>query len=300
MILLAILATLNPLNLFPDSTDIVVRNEITDASITRVHYLLAGGNLLTDTGLENPIPPGNSVTFRVSFRYMNRIILGTDTKGNYRRIAFAPSPTVDTLSISRADKEFGGLFDVVHGERPFIITSSVPVPITSIFLRNDSTLTESLIGPNPLMTDETLFLWLNRDSITIAAVDVEGNLSSDIVLVRTETNRVFSIDITAFVGDDLGNEQGMLEIVSALNGEQIIELEVYPLTGEPFFFDLSATPLKLWQRVNVPFAGTVEYIVGIDGNGRTYSIDSPDPATGAYIINWWHLDFDFDFPDRRR
>jgi len=162
MILLALLATLNPLSLFPDSTDIVVKNEITDANITCVHYLLAGGNLLTDTRLENPIPPGNSATFRVPFRYINRIIMGTDTKGNYRRIGFAPAPAVDTLSISRADKEFGGLFDVVHGERPFIITSSVPVPITSIFLRNDSTLTESLIGPNPLMTDETLFLWLNR------------------------------------------------------------------------------------------------------------------------------------------
>ena len=292
--------TVNPFLLFPDSTDIIIRNCITDASLTSVHYFVAGKAVLYDAGLTGPVPPGSSFRFRVPCRYINRVIIGTDLRGNYRRVGVAPSPSGDTLSISRADKEFGGFFDVILGSRPFVIKSVLPVPITALYILDDSLHTGSLIGSNPLMTDETLFLWMDRDSITIAAMDVEGNLSESIPLARSERDSLFTIGIASFLGDTGQQTPGSIWIINALNGEVIKEIEIYPLTGEPFFIDLSASPLQLWQGVSVPFSGDLEYIVGIDGCNRTFSVDSTDPSTGAFIIDWWHLDFDFDFPERRR
>jgi len=300
MILLVFMAVLNPLGLFPDSTDIVIHNQIDDAAITSVHYLVAGSAMLINGGLRNPVPPGSNAVLRVPCRYITRLIIGTDLRGNYRRVEVAPSPTGDTLSISRADKEFGGFFDVVLGSRSFAIRSTLPVPISSIFIQNDSLITESIIGPNPLMTDEMLFLWLDRDSIIITAMDVEGNLSENISMIRSERDSLFTIGINAFLGDTGQKAPGTIWIVNALNGEVIREIEVYPRIEEPFFLDLSATPLHLWQSVTIPFTGEVDYIVGIDSRNRTFSMESPDPATGAFIIDWWHLDFDFNFPERRR
>lgn len=300
MFLICLAAALNPLGLFPDSTNLVVHNAISDASITSVHYLAAGTAVLIDAGLTGPVPPGSSFQFRVPCRYINRVIIGTDVRGNYRRVGVAPSPSGDTLSISRADKEFGGFFDVILGSRPFVIKSTLPVPITALYILDDSLHTGSLIGSNPLMTDETLFLWMDSDSIAITAMDVEGNLSERIPLARSERDSLFTIGIASFLGDTGQQTPGSIWIINALNGEVIKEIEMYPLTGEPFFIDLSATPLQLWQGVSVPFSGDLEYIVGIDGCNRTFSVDSTDPSTGAFIIDWWHLDFDFDFPERRR
>lgn len=296
MILLIVLAAMNPFDLFPDSTDVTIRNGITDASITSVYYLAAGSSTLTDAGLQSPIPPGETAVLSFPCRYINRVILTTDTKGNYRRVAYSPAPYSDTLSISRADKEFGEIFDVILGTRPFIIKSEVPVPLTSIFIRNDSTHTGSIIGSNPLMTDELLFLWLDRDSVTIAVMDSEGNTSEDIPLL--ESDSVHTIDINVFL-DDPEPDPNRLLIINALNGESIVEIEVYPDSGDPFLMDLSATPLWLWQSVSVPVAsGRVEYIVAIDSNRRTYSINAPDTCIGAFVVDWWHLDFGFDFPER--
>lgn len=298
MILLIVLTAMNPFDLFPDSTDVTIRNGITDASITSVYYLAAGSSTLTDAGLQSPIPPGETAVLSFPCRYINRVILTTDTKGNYRRVAYSPAPYSDTLSISRADREFGGFFDVILGTRAFGIRSGVPVPITSIFITNDSTRTESIIGPNPLMTDEMLFLWLDDDSVTIAAVDIEGNVSEDINLTEFERDSIQTIDVDVFLGET-GPSQGNIWIINALNGESIAGLEIYPVFGEPVFLDLSSTPLELWQGVTVPFTGEIDFIVGIDSQERTYSVNSPDSSTGAFIIDWWHLDFDFDFPERR-
>lgn len=290
--------TVNPFLLFPDSTDVIIRNEITDASITSVFYFAAGSSTLTDAGLQIPIPPGDSEILTFPCRYINRVIFKTDSKGNYRRVAYSPAPYSDTLSISRADKEFGDFFDVILGTRPFVVRSTVPVPLASIFIRNDNSNTESIIGLNPLMTDEMVFLWVDDDTMTIAAVDIEGNISEDITLARDDRDSINIIGVNAFLGET-EPVHGNIWIINALNGESIAGLEIYPVFGEPVFLDLSSTPLQLWQGVTVPFTGEIDFIVGIDSHNRTYSITSPDSSTGAFIIDWWHLDFDFDFPERR-
>mgnify|MGYP000903578534 FL=1 len=301
MILLIVFAAMNPLRLFPDSTEVTIRNGITDASITSVFYLAAGSATLADAGLGNPVPPGEEAVLTFPCRYINRVIVETDARGNYRRVGFAPSPAGDTLSISRADREFGGVFDVVLGSRPFPVRSALPVPITGVHILDDGLPTGSVIGTNPLMTDETLFLWMDCDSIAITAVDVEGNHSRPVPLANPGGgDTLFTIGVADFLDDPGERAAGALRVISALNGETVTAIEVHPVTGGPLFVDLSAAPLRLWRGVSIPFPGEVGYVVGIDGSGRTFSVDESDPATGAFIIDWWHLDFDFDFPERRR
>lgn len=300
LILLLLGSWANPLSLFPDSADVAVKNDLNCASIISIHYVVAGSSTLQGERFSDRIEPGETALLRLPCRFLHRLIFQTDTNVNYRKVNVSVTPGGDTVLVSRADREFGGFFDVILGSRPYPIINTAPVPLASVFIRNDSTCTGSILGANPLLTDETVFLWYDRDTVVIAAMDLEGNMTSDVTLIRGESDSLFSIGIGAFLEDRIQREPGSVMVVNALNGEQIKELEVYPAFGEPFFMDLSPAPLKLWQGVIVPCTGEVEYIIGTDFSGRTYSVDQPDSACGAFIIDWWHLDFDFDFPDGRR
>ena len=290
---------INPLFLFPDSVDLVIRNELQSTSITSIHYLVAGSGRMRDAGLRGSIPPGESASLTLPFRFMDRIVFLTDSKGNYRNMSIALSPMVDTIAVSRADREFGGLFDVIMGDRPYIIHNRTPVPITGIILHGDGLPVESLIGPNPLMTDETLFLWLDTDSLAFTAIDIEGNRTMPFEIRRVGIAAVASIRISAFLAGS-AKPDGALWVINGINGESITGIEVYPLYDEPFFLDLGEAALSLWQSAAVQYAEEVEHIVCVDTMGRTYSIGKPDQHTEAFVADWWHLDFDFGFPERRR
>lgn len=296
----SILLLMNPLELFPDSVDVIVQNNITDASIISMHYLVAGTLTMVNRELERPISSGEHLMIRLPYRFYSRMVFGTDLKGNYRIAEAALLPFSDTVAVSRAQMEFGGFFDVVLGSQPFVIKSTLPVPITTILILNDSLNTESIIGSNPMMTGEVLFLWLDRDSVIISAIDLEGNPSSEVHMIRTGNDSLFTIGIADFLTDTGQLSPGDIRVINALNGAEIKEIEVYPVTGEPFFLDLSQDPLQLWQTATIQVQEEVDYIVGIDCLGRTFSIDDPEPSLDAFIIDWWHLDFDFEFPNRRR
>lgn len=290
---------INPFALFPDSATVTIRNNLSDASIIAVHYLVSGSGRITGSALPSPVPPGGSVDISLPCRSFARLILRTDSGVNYRKPQFHPAPSGDTLTISRADREFGGYFDVIMGERPFVIQNSTPVAMRAIYLEGDFMPVESVIGANPLMTDEVLFLWFDPDSVTIVAVDLEGNFSKPIGMIRTDCVNTFSIGIEAFLEETFHPPPEVLWIINGINGESITGIEVYPRSEEPFFLDLSDDPLRLWQTAVIPFSGEVDYVVCFDSRNRAFFIDSRDESTGAFLADWWHLEFDFSFPEGR-
>lgn len=300
MLLLALLVNLNPLSLFPDSVDVLIRNDITEASIISVHYFIRGSGRMAEAELSESIPPGGEATVTLPYRYMNRLVFRTTHKGSYRRTALALNPMGDTLSISRADKEFGDFFDVIMGERPFLVRNSTPVPITAVNLHAQGLPTPSIIGPNPLMTGERLFLWLDRDSIAMTAVDIEGNLSDTLRLIYGDADITHAIPVIAFLREETHPPPGANWLINGINGERIIGVEIYPVNDEPFYVDLSQAPLGLWDWATIPYSGPIDYMVCVDEQDREYTVDERHEETGAYIADWWHLDFDFSFPERRR
>lgn len=298
--MLLLFSVLNPLELFPDSVDVAIRNGIEETSILSIHYIVNGTTTMNLLRQHEPILPAGFEMIRIPYRYLGRIVFGTSTGENYRKVAVALNPSGDTLCVSREDREFGGFFDVIMGSSPHIIRNTSPVPLMAVFLHGDSLPEGSVLGSNPLMTDETLFLWLDRDSVAVSALDIEGNPSDTLLLIRSGIDSVFSIGTLAFMTNVQRPSPGTIWVINGINGERISGIEVYPLLDEPFFFDLAARPLGLWQSAAIPFAGEIEFIVCIDTEERSYSINSLDEVTGAYIADWWHLDFDYSFPGRRR
>lgn len=294
---LMLLLSLQPLDLFPDKVNVCITNSIPDAAITSIHYLAAGERSITECRLEENIAPGSSESIELPFRCMTRIVFGTDRNLNYRVIELSLSPSEDTIVVSRSDREFGGFFDVIMGSRVFAIQNRTPVPIRALHL--DSLNGQRITGTNPLMTDEYLFLWHDSDSLRLFAVDIVGNPSRPVEMIRSETVNTFPVGIEAFRAETGGPPPGALMVINGLNGESIAGIEVYPWDEEPFFLDLSDAPLRLWQSAVIPFAGRLDYLVCIDGSNRVFLVDSRDESTGAYVVDWWHLEFDFSFHERR-
>lgn len=279
------------------SVEVTIQNNLLNSSITQVHYLLEGSAEIINAGLDSPIPPGGFSEITLPCRYLARIVFGTEEGANYRKTYCRPGADGDTLTVSRADMEFGGFFDVIMGSRVFVIQNRTPVPIRALHL--DSLCGPGIIGANPLMTDEVLFLWHDSDSLHLIAVDIEGNPSKPVVMIRSETVNSFAVGIEAFGEGVLTPHPGAITLINGVNGESIVGIEVYPWNEEPFFFDLRDTPLGLWQSAVIPFAGQLEYLVCVDTSNRAFILDSCDESTGAYVVDWWHLEFDFGFRERR-
>ncbi len=299
-VFLVFATALNPFMLFPDSTDMVVINNTTSYRIVSVHYLPVGSETIREVRLSGSIPPGCSTSVRIPFRYMNRIVFGTDAGINHRRaMGYAPGYPTDTVTVSSADREYGSYFDVIIGSRPHVITNGTPVPISALCMIEDDGEPIGLLGRNLLMTEESLVLWMDADSISFIAQDLEGFLTDTIEVNRSGSTSVTVIGIEHFLGRDLPDTHDNVGIVNCVNGESMKEILIYPQVGPPQALDLSFTPLGLWQIVTIPYAGVVDFVVGTDQSGRTYSVESPHEQTGLYVIDWWHLDFDFSFPGGR-
>jgi hypothetical protein len=288
---------MNPLNLFPGTVSVCITNSISDASITSIHYLVAGERRITECRVDDSIDPGSSRTMELPFRYMTRIVFGTDRDSNHRETELSLNPSGDTIVVSRSNREYGGFFDVIIGSSAFALQNRTPVPIRAIHI--DSLNGPCITGVNPLMTDEVLFLWHDSDSLLLIAVDIEGNPSKPLEIIRSEAVNTFQVGIVAFMEGVAAPRPGAIMVINGVNGECIVGVEVYPWNEEPFFFDLSDTPLGLWQSAVIPFAGQVEYLVCVDTSNRAFILDSRDESTGAYIADWWHLEFDFSFQERR-
>lgn len=296
---MAVLSFCFPFNELPDSTDLLIRNDLETASIVNINLLLPNSMHLIPVALSSPVPPGTERIVTVPFSYISRIIFATDSSINYRSTDFAPVGLSATVTVSRASREFGGLFDVVMGTEAYVIINETSVPIAEVFLLDNGLSDQSIISSNPLLPNEIIFLWLDRDTVSLQAVDTEGNASDTIRAVRSDENNVFGITTFDFLSIPADAVTGSIYVINCINGEFIEEIEVYPLYQEPFLVDLSEEPLSLWKSVEIPSSGGIEFIVCIDSRGRTFSVNDPDLSTGAYIVDWWNLDFNFNFPDRR-
>lgn len=292
---LILLFSLNPLGLFPDSVSVCVTNSISNASITSIHYLVAGERRIYACRLDGDLAPGHSRTIVLPFRYMTRIVFGTDRNENYRETNLSLNPSSDTVVVSRSDREFGGFFDVIIGSKPYRIDNTTPVPMTGVFMQNGDSLSENLLSANPLLSDESLFLWLNSDTVLVSFQDIESNMSKQYQYVRNDMDSIFTLGVAGFFDEDFLNSTG-LRIANCINGEVIVGIDVVSVSGESTFWDLSDSPLELWQGVAIPFHGEMSYIVCIDSSGREFTIDTIDEESGVFIADWMSVDFDFSFP----
>lgn len=302
MLTLSILGStaLNPLLLFPDSVDVTVINRIDGATIESLHFLLPERTVIEEVVLDGPIPGGDSAKVTLPYRYISRVVIGTDRMGNYRKALLAFSPEGDSLSFSRADREFGGFFDVILGSELYFIRNATTVPITAVYLRADTLAERNILGSNPLLTNESIFLWMDADSAWIRALDCEGNTSPTIPIHTLDENGANVVTISYFMGDAGPVREDEIRVVCGLNRGEITGIEVFPKDDEPFFLNLEQDPLTLWDHLTIQCPREVDYLVCFDRYDRSFSVDTRDPDTDAYIVDWWHLDFDFSFPDRRR
>jgi len=291
---------LNPLLLLPDSVEVTVINRIDGATIESLHFLLPESTTIEEAFLDRPIPLGDSTRVTLPFRYISRVVVGTDRMGNYRRALPAFNPLGDTLSFSRADKEFGGFFDVILGSELYFIRNVTTVPITAVYLRADTLAERNILGSNPLLTNESIFLWMDADSAWVWAVDIEGNSSATLPIQKSREYGANAFRISDFMEPAEPVRAGEIRVISGLNGGEITGIEVYPVEDEPFYLNLEQEPLTLWDQLTIRCPGEVEYLICYDSMNRSFSIDTMDPETEAFIVDWWHLDFDFAFPDRRR
>lgn len=297
MIALLIIVAFNPFVMFQDSVDVTVCNGIELQSIHSISYLISQSGVMESIDLELNIPPGGSITFRMPARFLDRMVFEADSGNNFRMISFMPGLSRDTLLVTRAHKEFGGFFDVILGTRPYAIRNATPVPITNIILEGEDFPETGVLGNNPLLSDEVLFLWTDRDTISFSALDIQGNLSHSIEMIRSGDDSLYSISTEVFLGGIPQIPPGSIWIVNGINGTRINSIEIYPVFGDPLFLDLSASPLDLWEHVTVPNIGNVEFIVCIDSCKRTFSAYQFGEVVGAYIVDWWSLDLNFNFPE---
>lgn len=291
---------LNPLLLFPDSVEVTVINRIDGATIESMHLVLPESMEIEKAFLERPVPDGDSARVTLPYRYFSRIVIGTDRMGNYRKALLAFNPQGDTLSFSRADREFGGFFDVILGTELYLVRNITTVPITAVYLRADTLAERNILGSNPLLTNESIFLWIDADSAWIRAVDCEGNSSPETPIHGFRENGPNAIRTSDFVDDAGPVQNGEIRVISGLNGGEITGIEVYPVEDEPFYLNLEQEPLTLWDQLTIQCPGEVEYLICYDSENRSFSMDESDPESGSFIVDWWHLDFDFSFPDGRR
>ena len=294
-IALLLLLSLNPLGLFPDSAIVYITNSISDASITSLHYLVAGERRIAECNFGGNLAPGSSISITLPFRYITRIVFGTDRNENYRETNLSLSPSGDTVVVSRSDREYGGFFDVIIGSGPYRIVNTTPVPITGVFLHSGDSISQNMLGANPILSEESLVLWLDSDTIVVNFRDIENHMSNDYRYIRNDMDSIFTIDATAFLEEAFLNSSG-LRVANCINGEVIVGIDVVSVSGESTFWDLSESPLELWQGVALPFFGELSYIVCIDSCGREFTIDTIDEESGVYIADWMSVDFDFSFP----
>ena len=124
----------------PESTAVVVSNLLDHESIQSLYLVLPNAGELVSIEFSNSIQPGESSSIRFPWGYINRVILNTYMGNVYFQSDFYASSNPDTLNISRASKEFGGIFDRIQGTLPVYLLNSTSINIASVQLvSSDST-----------------------------------------------------------------------------------------------------------------------------------------------------------------
>ena len=287
----------------PDSTELVVKNNLSEGSIAAINLLVPGRRQLTSVFLSPPIAPGCADTVAVPYMYFNRIIFTADNGNYYRLNGYAPVGDPAEITVSLAVKEFGGSFDRIFGSYPMIIRNSTPIAFNSVLFSGDSLPQGNLLGGQILMPDEVLRVWLDSGTTAeIFATDVSGAVSSVLTGIALPVDTVLSFTPEQFYhnGTVFGSENGGSGswVVNCIPDQQIVLVEAFDNQG--YFLkeiDCSSSPLQTWDRVFLPHWSPISYIMCTDQNERTYSLMDPDSVSGNYLFDLLSLDFGFGFPE---
>ncbi|PIE53076.1 hypothetical protein CSA37_02970 [Candidatus Fermentibacteria bacterium] len=289
----------NPLELIPAQTELFVVNN-TGRIISSCYCLVSGCDSLSKV-FDGELTPDSSAQFTIPCRHMSRIIFHTTDGTNYRVEDFSPSTRLtDTLSISLAEKEFGGFLDIIGGSNRFTLVNSTPLPVTGLFLEGAEE--ENLLGPNPLMTSETACFWADQDTLVVKAQDISGRWSNSITLVKNNISNYHEetkVYIESFAELPSDNEKSHRYLLSCLYDQNVYFVEIHPISGIPVLIDLTSSPLGTWEMIDISSYPEPSFIVCEDQNGRSYSINTMYKDYSVYIVDCFSLDFDFSFPSGR-
>ncbi len=286
----------------PDSVDVPIENLLDGNSITGVYYLIPGSNILHTAYLEYPLLPGETVSVSVPFVYMRKLIFEAENGSIYRLTGYPASTNADTISITLARKEFGGVFERIYGDHPVAIGNSTDVQITAVFLSDNSLSGINLLRRNVLLPDEVLRIWLDSGtSVQVTAFDADGNISTPLASSTSYPDSIYQITPPMFFssGDEIGysDSHAGSRVVNSITLGKIVLIEAFSSDG--FLLDgldCSSSPLNTWDRVYIRHNIPIDFVVLTDENGRTFSADAVDSLTGAFILSDFNLDFGFDFP----
>jgi len=285
---------------------VVVANLLDNESVEFIYLLLPNTVELIQLDIDDPISPGEIIQTGFPWSYINKVIFVTDTGVVYCEAGFPASSNPDTLRVSLAKKEFGGVFDRVLGTIPIFFVNLSSINISSVYLIDYGTISDDILGCNPIMPGEILRLWVdNTDPFIILFLDSDGFISDSLVVSANSeevpvyhiTNRYFysngSLQTTDFPGYSF-------TAANCIPDEELISIEALDeFSNTILFLDLSNSPLGTWDRLTTQTDYPPSVLKCTASSGRTYTLESADPRTGCYDFDLRSLDFDFSFPESR-
>jgi len=287
----------------PECTNVIVSNLLESQNLESIHLLLPDAVELIPVDLDAPIPPGDYREIQFPWGFINRVIFNTDAGNVYFQGGFSASSNPDTIRISRARKEFGGIFDRIHGTMPIGVRNISSINIASVHVTGEGIPEGDILGSNPLMPGELLRLWVqSREPYTLVFFDTYG-FASDTLLESASSDTTYRVTNDMFFHNGILHSTSYpgysITIANCISSEEIISIEAYDEQGSVImFFDLTETPLRTWDRLATQVDYPPGFIICTDSEGREYSLNEADPETGIYEFDLLSLDFDFSFPER--
>jgi len=288
----------------PESTTVVVANLLEEVAITSVHLLLPNAEEMISIPFNDPLQPGETAQLSFPWGYINRVVFNTDFGDVYFQSGFAALSNPDTLTVTLARKEFGGVFDRIYGTMPIALRNSTSVNIASVRVVGDSTLQGNILGSNPLMPGEFLRLWVeSTESYKIVFQDEDANYSEELTAfanpdtVYSVNNQLFYRNGTEHLTQGTGYS---FTVSNCISSQEILGVETFDELGYSLvYIDLADNPLETWDRIVLHTDFPPSFVSCIDCYGRTYSLDEPNSFTGSYDFDQLSLDFNFSFPEGR-
>ncbi len=286
----------------PESTTVVVSNLLESQSLESIHLLLPDARELIPVDIGTPIPPGGSREISFPWGYINRVIFETDTGTIYYKSSYTASSNPDSIRITLARKEFGGVFDRINGTLPIAVRNYTGVNIAIVLVRGESLPQADILGPNPIMPGESLRLWVeSTEPCSLVFIDLDG-FSSDTIIATANPDTVYQLTNEMFYHNGTHHSTAdpghTFTVANCMSSETLVSVEALDEGGYSIlFFDLTQTPLETWDRLTTQTDYQPALVICTDSEGREYSLDRPDSLSGIYDFDLRSLDFDFSFPE---
>lgn len=283
------------------STTVCISNLLSE-DIVSMHYILPASTTLNSVSLSSSTGPDSVFNTELPYVYINRIYWETASGSVYFLSGYAPRISADTIEVSLAKKEFGGIFNRIYGSTPLSIANSTDVPVISIELNGNYCPTGNLMRSNILLPSEFLCVWTDSgETVEITAVDSKGNISIPFTASTATPDSIYRITPEMFFnnGKEIGysDSQAGSWVVNSITLSKIVLIEAFSSDGYLLDgLDCSSSPLNTWDRVYIHHNAPIDFIVLTDENGRTFSANTADSLTGAFTPGDLNLDFGFDFP----